>query len=332
MPKLSIIIVNYRSLQLIDGCLESIYRFDNPENFEILIVDNSNDDPQSLLQKFPSIRWIPMNYNAGFARANNKGIELSNAEIVLLLNPDILVEDDAIAQCLQQFKDSPFVACGVQLLNPDKTPQISGAYFMRGGLNHLLPLPVLGKFLKWMGNLVKVEKPSIMEAKGLMEVDWINGAFLMVKKDAAQKAGLLDEDFFLYFEEIEWCSRLKKKGKLCIYGDLNIIHLQGETANEAFDSEGKGYFDLFDKKGRQIMLSNFVRIRKQFGVGWFLVHLFAYFVEIPFFFLKVLFQSFLSSKRKYRFSDFTGYCRNLFYLLGNSITIIRNHPHFYKAL
>ena len=215
-----------------------------------------------------------MNYNAGFAKANNKGIESSNGDVVLLLNPDILVEDDAISKCFLQFTSSNFVACGVQLLNLDKTPQISGSYFMKGGLNHLLPLPVLGKFLKWLGSQMKVEKPSIMEAKGLMEVDWINGAFLMVKKEIIKKAGLLDEDFFLYAEEIEWCSRLKKQGRLCIYGDLNIIHLQGEAANQAFDSEGKGYYNLFDKKGRQIMLSNFVRIRKQFGILWFLVHLF----------------------------------------------------------
>src|SRR5262245_59280571 len=111
-----------------------------------------------------------MNDNAGFARANNKGIESSNCEVVLLLNHDILVEDDAISKCLQQFKQSSYVACGVQLLNPDKTPQISGSYFMKGGLNHLLPLPVLGKFLKWMGSKMKVEKPSIMEAKGVMDV------------------------------------------------------------------------------------------------------------------------------------------------------------------
>jgi len=273
-----------------------------------------------------------MNYNAGFARANNKGIDLAGSDIVILLNPDILVKDDAITKCFQQFKESPYVACGVQLLNPDKTPQISGAYFMKGGLNHLLPLPVLGKLLKWMGGRMKVEKPSILKAKGIMEVDWINGAFLMAKKEYIEKAGKLDEDFFLYAEEIEWCSRLRKQGKLCIYGDLNIIHLQGEAANEAFDSKGKGYYNLFDKKGKQIMISNFVRIRKQFGSGWFLIHLLVYLLEIPFFFFRILLQPFLASGIKYRFSDFTGYCRNMFFLLKNSIRILKNRPHFYKAL
>jgi GT2 family glycosyltransferase len=212
MPQLSIIIVNYKSLDLVSGCLESIYRYDDPAGFEIIIVDNSDDDPKHLLEKFPAVRWIPMNYNAGFARANNKGIASANSDVVLLLNPDILVETNAISRCVQLFRQSAFDACGVQLLNSDKTPQISGSYFMEGGLNQLLPLPVLGKLLKWLGNKARVQKPSIMEAKGAMEVDWINGAFLMVKKTAIKKAGPLDEDFFLYSEEIEWCSRLRKQG------------------------------------------------------------------------------------------------------------------------
>jgi GT2 family glycosyltransferase len=330
--RLSIIIVNYKSLKLISGCLESIYKYDQPENFDIIVVDNSGDDPQSLLERFPLVRWMPMNYNSGFARANNRGIESSAGDVVLLLNPDVLVEDDAISKCHQQFKASSFVACGVQLLNPDKTPQISGSYFKQGGINHFLPLPVIGRFLKWIGIVMKVEKPSIVQAEGIMEVDWINGAFLMVKKEFIKKAGPLDEDFFLYSEEIEWCSRLRKQGTLGIYGDLNVIHLQGEAANEAFDSEGKGYHNLFDKKGRQIMLSNFVRIRKQFGVGWFAIHMLVYLLEVPFFFLRILSQILIPYKTKFTFADFKGYCSNLIYLLGNASKIISNKPHFYKAL
>jgi hypothetical protein len=124
----------------------------------------------------------------------------------------------------------------------------------------------------------------------------------------------------------------QEAGKLCIYGDLNVIHLQGEAANEAFDSEGKGYYNLFDRKGRQIMLSNFVRIRKQFGRGWFLIHLFFYTIEVPFFFLQILLQSISGARTKYNFSHFRGYCKNLFYLLGKSIRIFRNQPYFYKSL
>ena len=141
----------------------------------------------------------------------------------------------------------------------------------------------------------------------------------------------MDEDFFLYAEETEWCSRLKKIGKLCIYGDINIIHLQGETSNETFASSGKGYFNLFDRKGLQIMLSNLVRIRKQFGITWFLFILFIYVLEIPIFFIGVVFSIIIFSK-KYSFLQVKNYAMNILSVLKLTPTILRNQPHFYKVL
>ena len=132
--------------------------------------------------------------------------------------------------------------------------------------------------------------------------------------------------FFLYAEEAEWCGRLKKTGALCIYGDLSVIHLQGEIANKEFGSGGKGYYNFYDRKGLQIMLSNFVRIRKQFGVGWFLVQLFFYLADIPVFFIGLAFS------KQYSFVQFSQYCKNIGFILGLSPTIIRNKPYFYKVL
>ncbi len=284
MP-LSIIIVNYRSAQLILDCLERVYLDACAADFEVIILDNASGDDgeRRILSAYPGVVWVQMNYNAGFARANNEGIRRSSGEIVLLLNGDTLPEDQAIGKCYRQLVDSAYVAAGVQLLNEDRTPQISGNFFMKGGLNYLLPLPYLGAWVKWAGSLLHVAKPNVPDAHSLVEVDWINGAFIMVKKTAIAKAGLMDEDFFLYAEEAEWCGRLRKIGKLCIFGSLKVIHLQGVSTNETFGSSGKGYYNLYDRKGLQIMLSNFVRIRKQFGVGWFLVQLFFYILEIPVF-------------------------------------------------
>jgi GT2 family glycosyltransferase len=253
--------------------------------------------------------------------------------VVLLLNSDTLNEDNAIENCYRQFISSHYIACGVQLLNADRSPQISGNYFMTGGLNYLLPVPYLGNFIKWLGNLVKVEKPNVPDSNALIEVDWINGAFLMVKKTSIDKAGLLDEDFFLYAEEAEWCSRLHKTGKLCIYGQYKVIHLQGESANEAFGSSGKGYYNLYDRKGLQIMLSNFVRIRKQFGAGWFLLQLAVYTFAVPLFFIG----SFVENCFRLRnpFSDFTMAVRfglNVGRIWRFMPVILSNKPYFYKVL
>lgn len=331
---LSIIIVNYNSEALIKDCITSIYQFTPNLPIEILVVNNSSstEGKTRIQDAFSQVRWLQMSYNAGFARANNEGIRQAKGDVVLLLNPDTLIEDKAIDNCYKRFISSQYVGCGVQLLNPDRTPQISGNYFITGGVNNLLPLPFFGRFIKWLGTSLKVKKTNVPEAKGEVEVDWVNGAFLMVKKKAIEKAGLLDEDFFLYAEEIEWCSRLRKLGPLCIYGDLHVIHLQGETANETFASEGKGYYNLFDRKGRQILLSNFVRIRKQFGAGWFLIHLLFYLMEIPFFLGVVCIQKISGKQTGYKFSQLKGYVNNIMYLVGQSVTILKNKPHFYKAL
>ncbi|MBO9660984.1 MAG: glycosyltransferase family 2 protein, partial [Chitinophagaceae bacterium] len=225
------------------------------------------------------------------------------------------------------------VGAGVQLLNRDRSPQISGNFFMKGGLNHLMALPYLGRLIRWVGLQLKVKKTNVPEAAGAVEVDWINGAFLMVKRSAIEKAGLLDEDFFLYSEEIEWCSRLRKFGPMCVYGDLHVVHLEGASSNDAFKSKTKGYQHLGDRKGKQVMISGLLRIRKQYGVAWFLFHLSAYLFAIPVYLLvlivkTVLFRPGVGGEWR----NWWGYSGNTMVLLKHSLLMLRNRPHFYKVL
>ncbi len=330
----SIVIVNYKSSRLILDCLHSIYR-QGQEEFEVIVVDNSDDEEgrKAISGSYPVVKWIRMEYNAGFARANNAGIRAAAGDIILLLNPDTLVEDNAIAECAARLRSSEYVAAGVQLLNTDRSPQITGNYFMTGGLNHLMALPIVGRLIRWLGYRLKVKKTNVASAEGLVEVDWINGAFLMVKRTAIDKAGLLDEDFFLYAEEIEWCSRLRRIGKLCVYGDLHTLHLQGESANDAFGSSGKGYYNLSDRKGYQIMLSGLVRIRKQFGAGWFIFHLAAYLFTVPVYLLATIIRTlFLQPGRKREWANWWGFSVNVLGICGFVPVILSKKPHFYKVL
>ena len=332
--RLTIIIVNFKTEQLVLDCIESIYKYDI-SGVEIIVVDNNSKDglEKKIQNSYPKIIFINMGYNAGFARANNAGVKIAQGENILLLNSDTINLQDAINKCDRMLRESSYTAAGVQLLNPDRSPQISGSYAMTGGLNYLLPLPYTGNFLKKIAGIAKIKKPSIQETKDTIEVDWINGAFLMVKKNVIEQAGIMDEDFFLYAEEAEWCSRIKKCGSLCIFGELNVIHLQGESANNAFDSVGKGYLNLFDGKGLQIMLSNFVRIRKQFGISWFLFDVAIYFLTIPVFFLGILMTSvFFSNGKKYTMEQAKGFGKNMFQFLKFIPIIIRNKPFFYKVL
>lgn len=331
----SIIIINYKSEALLADCLRSLYAHTTGINYEVIVVDNASGDnsEQIITEKFPHVRWIQLNYNAGFARGNNAGIRASNGKTVLLLNADTIIPGNAIGNCCTSLLNSDYVAAGVQLLNPDGSPQISGNYAMRGGLNYLLALPYLGSFLRFLGKISGVRKPNVPDSNDIVEVDWINGAFLMVKRDVIEKAGLLDEDFFLYSEEAEWCSRIKKYGRLCIFGKEKVIHLQGETANITFGSTGKGYYNLFDKKGLQIMVSNFLRIRKQFGLGWFFFHLLIYLLEIFIFpvFLFIEWAILLGNSR-YTWRQCVKYAVNVLKLLALSPRIIVNKPYFYKVL
>ena len=332
---LSIILVSYKTRAFLFDCLKGVYGYTGNINFEVIVVDNfSGDDIEVLLaDHFPKVKFIQMGYNAGFARANNAGIKIAQGDCVLLLNPDTLIEDNAIQKCYELFSTSDYVGCGVQLLNADGTPQISGNYFITGGLNHLMALPYVGSCIRWLGYMLKVKKTNVPEAKGTTEVDWVNGAYLMVKKSAIEKAGLLDEDFFLYSEEIEWCSRLRKAGQLCIYGNLHVTHLEGMSANNTFGSTGKGYYNLYDRKGLQIMLSGFVRIRKQFGVGWFLFHFLAYLFTIPVYFVVTFLRSiFFVASMKKEWKTFWGFTTNVIKIIPFCFSIITNQPRFYKVL
>ena len=178
---LSIILVNYKSPQLVLDCVQSIYEQTTHFSFEIFVVDNASADnsKEIILDKYPQIIWLPLNFNAGFARGNNAAIKLAKGKLLLLLNTDTIVIENAIEKAVTLFSnENKIAACGVQLLNTDGSKQISGAHFVRGGLNLLLPLPYLGAFIRYCGYKLKTRVPSITSVADKVEVDWIVGAFI----------------------------------------------------------------------------------------------------------------------------------------------------------
>ena len=156
---LSIIIVNYKSPQLVLSCLETIYNETKIISFEIIIVDNdSKDDSRQIIQQhYPNVQWIQMDYNSGFARANNAGIRNAKGEFLLLLNSDTLILENALDKIVSYVrKDNSVAAASVQLLYADYTAQNAGNYFVYGGLNVLLTLPVLNNIVKKIGKILKL--------------------------------------------------------------------------------------------------------------------------------------------------------------------------------
>ena len=317
-------------------CIRSIAAQTAACSYEIIVVDNdSQDDAKEIvLQKYPSVAWIEMGYNAGFARANNAGMRIAIGDFVLILNADTIITDNAICQSAALLKARPdAVGGGVQLLNTDGSTQISGAHFITGGLNTLLPLPYLGRLVRYLGYRFKSTIPSVQQVSRDVEVDWVVGAYILVKKNVLDKSGLFDEDFFMYAEEIEWCARLRKQGKLILFAAPKVIHIGGGTSSEYYSTEetenGK---NLWDKKGRQIIISNMLRIRKQFGAGWFLLIAAIYILEVPLFACCLLAEKIIhGSQSKYSWKNVQEYAMNIAVLLKYFFRILLNKPYFYKA-
>jgi GT2 family glycosyltransferase len=326
---LSVIIVNYRSSQLILSCLETIYNETKIISFEIIIVDNdSKDESRKIIQQqYPNVQWIQMDYNSGFARANNTGIRNAKGEFLLLLNSDTLILENALDKVVSYVRqDNSVAAASVQLLYADYSPQNAGNYFVYGGVNVLLTLPVLNYVVKGIGKILKLRKPSIKTSDAVNNVDWISGAFMLVRKSVLDNAGMMDEDFFLFSEEIEWCSRLKNTGKIAVYTDLKVIHLEGGTTKNTTEGNEQNYYEYWTVKGRQLMVSNLLRIRKQYSVmPMFLVYIF-YVIELPIlFFAAILFA-------KYNLKQVVNYFHNILLVTKFIPKIISNKPYFYKVM
>lgn len=333
MNPLSVIFVNYYAIDILLESIRSLYNKNPQIRFQVIVVDNGSDPAgkELVLYQFPELLWIPMGYNAGFARGNNRGMAAAVGDIFLLLNPDTVCTDDSVTRCFEKLQQSEFLAAGVQLIDANGVKQISGNYFVRGGLNHLLPIPYWGHFIRWLGYQTGNRVPGVDNAGSVQEVDWISGAFLMIKREAVKQAGGLDEDFFLYGEEVEWCSRLRKFGRLAIFGELSIIHLEGGSINKSQQLNEKGYYNLYDRKGLQLMVSNHLRVRKQYGALWFLFLLLNYtWGWLVFWTGSTLHRLFTFRNPAGDWSRAGRFGKNLLRLWALAPRILSNKPHFYK--
>ena len=231
MKKLSIVIVSYNVKYYLEQCLDSVQRAIKGIDAEIFVIDNHSKDGSVayLEEKFPKVNFVSSNHNLGFARANNIGIRRSEGEFVLLLNPDTIVGESVLHRCLDFMElHKNAGACGVEMLQtygePAKEsrrgiPDPMTAFFKMSGLCARFPnSPRLGHY--YMGN-IPWDKPERIEIT--------SGAFCMLRHSALDKIGLLDEDFFMYGEDIDLSYRLLKGGYENYYLPFKILHYKGES-------------------------------------------------------------------------------------------------------
>jgi N-acetylglucosaminyl-diphospho-decaprenol L-rhamnosyltransferase len=250
---LSIIIVNWRVPELLRACLASIYRETKipPTLFEIIVVDNDSGDHSVELvrDEFPRVICIANVVNAGFGRANNQAYQKSRGRFVLLLNPDTLIQDDVIGQTLALMKQRPsVVALGCRLLNGDGSLQRWTGGRFPSLWNVACHYLFLSKLLALLGHDVSVYLTHDVHRD--CEVDWICGAFLMLRR-AAITEPLFDPSYFMYGEDMDLCYRLKQAGGTILYTPAaSIIHYHGASM-----SKQQGDIMLSSLKGLRMFYS-----------------------------------------------------------------------------
>lgn len=263
---LTISIVNYNNRDFLINCLQSLYENKGKIRFDVFVVDNnsSDDSVKILTEKFPQVKLICNKSNVGFAKANNQVIKQSNARYILLLNPDTKVFDNTL-KILVDFMDSNPGAgvLGCKIINPDGSlqlstfgyPSIIKEFFNITGLDNIFPPnSFFRKFTgKYLSNMFQSTLSRYWNHNEIREVDSVLGACLLIRKEAINDAGLMDENFFMYNEEREWCYRIKKLGwKIYFNPNTNIIHYGNRTSaddlsKDLFVEYYRGIFYFFQK-------------------------------------------------------------------------------------
>jgi GT2 family glycosyltransferase len=230
--KLSIVIVTWNSAGQIEGCLSSLRSLQIEH--EIWVVDNDSHDGTLgiVSSKFPSTRVIENRANLGFARANNQALERTASDYILLLNPDTVVPEGALEQALIELEArSRAGMLGVRLLNPDMSLQPSCFRFPSPwfnfleqiGLHKLLPVSLRGRFFL----------SAFWDHGESRSVDWIMGAFMLIRRSVIEIAGLVPEPYFMYAEDLDWCYQLRRKGfEVWFTKEVSVIHAGNKSAGQ----------------------------------------------------------------------------------------------------
>ncbi|MBK8506952.1 MAG: glycosyltransferase [Saprospiraceae bacterium] len=270
--KLSIIIVNYNVKYFLRQLLQSIQASVTNFRFEIIVVDNASSDGSVIfLEKdFPHIKLIENTVNLGFSKANNVGIKCSKGEFILLLNPDTILQEDTLMKVIAYMDDHPDVgALGCRMIDgsghflPESKrgfPSPRVALFKSLGLSAMFPGS--GYFnAYYLGHLDEFE---------INEVDVLTGAFMLLSRKALQASGLLDEDFFMYGEDIDLSYRIKKNDFKVIYYPLTtIIHFKGESTKKQsveYIQRFYGAMQIFARKHYRGSRAIWLRLVLQMGI------------------------------------------------------------------
>ena len=233
MIDLSVVILSWNVRDLLQQCLASLTTHHCPLSTEIIVVDNASSDNsvEMVRAEFPQVKLVVNATNRGYTGGNNDGMAVATGRYVLILNPDTQVVDDALATLVNYAKAHPEAGViGPQLLNPDGTvqssrrrfPTCATALFESTWLQSIAPRRVLRDY-------TMDDRPDAET----QEVDWVVGACLLVPRQVIEQVGVLDEGFFMYSEELDWCRRVKQAGWQVVYlPQAQVVHHMGKSTDQ----------------------------------------------------------------------------------------------------
>ena len=284
MVDLSVVIVSWNVRDLLRQCLSTLAD-SHPLSLKVIVVDNASaDDSVDMLRaEFPAVQLVANPDNRGFPAANNQGIAVAHGRYILLLNSDTEVVGDALATMVAFADAHPDVGVvGPQLLNPDgsvqssrrRLPTLATAFFESTWLQPYAPRRLLERYYV-------LDQPD----DATLDVDWVKGAALMARREAIEQVGLLDEGFFMYSEELDWCRRFREAGWRVVYlSTAQITHHEGKSSEQVlparhihFQTSKVRYFRKYHGRLaaqvlRLFLLANYVWQLGVEGAKWLVGH------------------------------------------------------------
>jgi len=254
-PVLSILLVNYNTRGQLRQCIQSVLEATHVHPLELILIDNASKDGsvEMVREEFPDVSIIRNEKNLGFATANNQGIRASKGRYVLLLNTDTLVQPNAIDTMIEFLDENPETGVvGAKLLNEDLSIQAGSKAFPTFRTSFFGKQSLM---TRWFPNNPLSRRYLIClfeDHSHPFEVDSVSGAAFMIRRETINDAGLLDEKYFMYWEDVDWCYRIKKRSwKVHYHPHAPIIHLEGKSSSRSdpklIIAYHRGVYRLFRK-------------------------------------------------------------------------------------